>query len=62
MGSTQPISGMPERIHSMCVNNVVRKFTSNSGIGVVLFFLLYKNCIFVLVIVKGSDTYSLKDN
>jgi hypothetical protein len=37
VGSMQNISGMPERIHSMCVKDVI--FTSSSGMGVVLFFL-----------------------
>jgi hypothetical protein len=41
MGSMmQEISGMPERIYSMCVKAVI--FTSNSGMGVFLFFLQYK--------------------
>jgi hypothetical protein len=55
MGSMQEISGMPERIHSMCVKAVI--FTSNSGMGVVLFFLQYKNYVFVVLCIHNCEEF-----
>jgi len=55
MGNIQNISGMPERIHSMCVKAII--FTRNCGVGVVLFFLQYKNYVFVAFCIRNCEEF-----